>query len=373
MKNLTTKILIYGLLVLALIASVGCTAKPAQTEEPVAPLEQPTTPPEPTVAPEESEPFLGCIVTTGAGVNDKGFNQQAYEGLLEAQNEYGIEIKFLEPKAQSEYEVYINTLLREGCNIVATVGYEFGDNTKLAAEANPDKLFTIVDFAYDPTIPNIKGQVYKVEEVSMLAGYLAAGMSKTGKISTFGGMDIQPVWDWIYGIAAGINYYNEVHGTEVTLIGADPATHTGAFTGDWVDKDKGKQLALNAIQEGADIVIPIAGPAGYGAFAAAQETDTLAIGGDGDQAVLLPEYSDFIIVSMLKNVGVGVKTAVKEAIDGNFDGGTNFVGTLANGGVGLTPFYKFEDKVPADLLAEIEELRLKIVSGEVVVADWIVK
>jgi len=312
---------------------------------------------------------VGLVVDTGS-INDKGFNENAWNGLLAAKQEYDIEAKYLESKAVADFEKNIIAMIREECDLIVTVGFMLGDATKSAAEQYPEQNFAIVDYAYNPVLPNVMGIVFQTQQAAMLGGYLSAGMSESGKIGTFGGQDIPTVWDWIDGLAAGINYFNEVNGASVELLGADPVNKTGAFVGDWTDKDKGKQLALNEIQEGADVIIPIAGPAGFGAFAAAQEMNVFAMGGDVDQSIAKPEYSDILISSMLKRVDNGVKSVVKMAIDGDFKGGL-YVGELSNDGVGLASFHDFEDQVSDKLKSELETLYSDIVAGKVDVAKYI--
>ncbi|MCR4282016.1 MAG: BMP family ABC transporter substrate-binding protein, partial [Bauldia sp.] len=131
--------------------------------------------------------FKACQVTDTGGVDDKGFNQTAWKGAQDAATSLGIEAKLLESKAETDYVPNINAFVAEKCDIIVTVGFLLGDATKAAAEANPGTMFSIVDYAYDPTIPNVLGQVYATNDGAFLAGDLAAGVSKTGIVGTFGG------------------------------------------------------------------------------------------------------------------------------------------------------------------------------------------
>lgn len=322
--------------------------------------------------------FVACEVSDTGGINDKGFNQNAYKGLTDAQAELGIgEPQFLESTADTDYTRNIQTFIDQGCDIIITVGFLLGTATQEAAEANPEQKFAIVDFAYDPPLENVSGIVFKMDEPSMLAGYLAAGMSNTDTVATFGGIQIPPVVDFMQGFSAGVEYWNSQKGEDVQLLGWDAAAGTGSFTGDFSDTAKGAQLAEGFIQEGADVIFAVAGPVGLGAMAAVQdaneglgeEEQVRFIGVDVDQVETAPEYSDILVTSVLKRIDNGVKGAIQAALEGTFEGGVQ-VNTLENEGTGLAPYHEFEEAVPAELTSEIEALQAAIISGEVVPADW---
>ena len=371
-----------GLLVSLAAASIlvaacgaGATPTPAPTAPPT-PVPTEAATPAPTEAPTPAPPSvaLACEVSDTGGIDDKGFNANAWQGMQDAKAAgFAQEVKFLESTAETDYARNINQFISEKCDIITTVGFLLGDATKAAAEANPDQKFSIVDFAYDPTIPNILGLTFQTDEASMLAGYLAAGMSKSGVVGTFGGINIPPVTIFMNGLAAGINYYNKEKGTTVKLLGWDAVKQDGSFTGDFSDKDKGKQLTLGFIQEGADIIVPVAGPVGLGAAAGVQENKAqgvMLIGVDTDQYISAPEYGDVTLTSILKRIDNAVKASVQAAADGSFKGGV-YVGTLANSGVGLAPFHDFDAAVSAELKAAIADLASKISGGTVKVADYL--
>jgi basic membrane protein A len=168
--------------------------------------------------------------------------------------------RFLESQAETDYEANLNSLLGGQCDIIFTIGFLLGDATQAAAEANPDQLFSIVDFAYDPVIENVLGQVYATDEAAFLAGYLAAGMSETEIVGVFGGINIPPVTIFMDGFSWGVDHYNSVHGTNVTVLGWDPVSREGLFTNNFESLDDGRAFAQNLYDEGADIVLPVAGP-----------------------------------------------------------------------------------------------------------------
>jgi basic membrane protein A len=373
--------------VLVAACSSGASPTPAPTTAPTeAPTAAPTAAPTeaPSVAPTEAPSptaapvaFKACQVSDTGGIDDKGFNANAWKGMQDAAAALGVEVKFLESKAETDYERNLQQFIDEKCDMIVTVGFLLGDATKKFAEANPLTEFAIVDYAYDPKIQNVAGLVFQTDEAAMLAGYLAAGMSKSGKIGTFGGINIPPVTIFMNGLAAGINYYNQEKGTKVELLGWDPTANggkgDGTFTGDFSDKDKGKQVTLSFIQEGADIIVPVAGPVGLGAAAAVQENKdngVMLIGVDTDQFVSAPEYGNVTLTSILKRIDNAVANAVKASYDNTFMGGV-YNNTLANEGVGLAPYHDFESAVPADLTSAIDALKAKIISGEVKVSDYL--
>jgi len=311
--------------------------------------------------------FKACQVTDTGGVDDKGFNQTAWKGVQDAVKELGIEGKLLESKSEPDYEPNINSFLGEKCDIIITVGFLLGDATKNAATANPGTKFSIVDFAYDPTIDNVLGQVFNTDEAAFLAGYLAAGVSKSGVVGTFGGINIPPVTIFMDGFYHGVQYYNQQKGASVQVLGWDPATKEGLFTNNFSNLDDGRAFAKNLNDEGADIVMPVAGPVGLGSAALAAElgTDTLKIiGVDIDQYNTDIEHQGVYLTSVEKRMDATVLGAIKAAQDGSFKGGI-IAGTLANNGVGLAPFHDLEAAVPAELKSEIEAIQKGIIDGSI--------
>jgi basic membrane protein A len=309
--------------------------------------------------------FKACQVTDAGGIDDKSFNATAWKGIQDAEAELGIEAKYLESQQQTDYEKNINAFLEEGCDLIVTVGFLLGDATAAAAEANPDQKFSIVDFAYDPTIDNVLGQVFDTDEAAFLAGYLAAGVSKTGKVGTYGGIQIPTVTIFMDGFAMGVDYYNQQNGTNVEVLGWDPAAQTGLFTGNFESLDDGRNLGESLMDEGADVIMPVAGPVGLGTAAAVQERGGVyIIGVDSDWTQTSPQFADITLTSVLKKMDVTTMESIKMAQDDTFAGGV-VVGTLENTGVDLAPFHELDSMVSADLKAELETLRAGIIDGSI--------
>ena len=192
-------------------------------------------------------------------------------------------------------------------------------------------------------------------------------MSKTGILGTFGGINIPPVTIFMDGFVHGANYYNEQKGTNVMVLGWDVEAREGLFTNNFESLDDGRAFAQNLYDEGADIVLPVAGPVGIGSAALADElgTDSLkVIGVDADQTATDPERKHVYLTSIMKRMDSTVFQVVEMAMKGEFEGGL-VVGTLENNGVGLAPFHDFDAAVPAELKAELEAIRAGIIDGSI--------
>lgn len=315
--------------------------------------------------------FLGCMVTDQGGIDDRSFNASAWAGLQAAQDSLGIDAKYVTSKSESDYTPNVNSLVAEDCGIIVTVGFSLGDATRTAANENADEKFTIVD--ENPTndgaaIDNVKPLLFNTAEAAYLAGYLAAGMSETGTVGTFGGIKLPTVAVFMDGFYDGVMKYNEDNGASVKLLGWDKEKQDGLFAGKFDDQTGGKNLTNNLIQQGADIIMPVAGGTGLGAAAAAQESGgkVSIIWVDTDGYESASQYKDVFLTTVEKNIAEAVETATTETVNGQYSN-TPFIGTLANDGVGLAPYHDFESKVPAELTTKIDELKQQIIDGTIVV------
>lgn len=311
--------------------------------------------------------MLACQVTDVGGIDDKSFNQTAFAGLQRAETELGVEIAFLESQDQTDYEPNIQAFVDRGCDIIVTVGFLLGDATKAAADANPDQKFAIVDFAYDPPLDNVSGLIFQTNEAGFLAGYAAASYTQTGTIGTFGGINIGcAVTCFMDGFFAGAMYHNEQKGTDVEVLGWDPKKEDGLFTGDFENQDNGRRITEDLIGQGADVILPVAGPVGFGTTAAVQDSpeDDVVIWVDTDGCVSAEEFCSLYLTSIMKNIDVAVFNAIDSVVNDTFEGGV-FVGTLENDGVGIAPFHEYEDQISDDTKAELDEIRQGIIDGSI--------
>ncbi len=325
-----------------------------------------------------SAKFLGCMVTDTGGIDDRSFNASSWAGMqAAAAANSNISVKYLQSTTQSDYIPNINTFLGEKCGIIVTVGFLMGPATEAAAKAHPSQKFAIVDCSYASGCltgtkePNIDQLTYNTVQDGFLGGYLAAGMTKTGKVATFGGEDFGTVTIYMDGFWDGVQYYNSKHGTHVQVLGWNEQTQKGSFTGDFTNQTKGETLTQTFISEGADIIFPVAGNVGLGAAKAVQDADAAAgsqkvnmFWVDTDGCTSAPQYCKYFITSVTKGIVPSVSTAVLSAASGTFKGGT-YVGTLTNGGAVLSPYHDFVSQVPATLQNELKQVQAGIENGSI--------
>jgi len=352
---------------MALVAGLACLALTACGERGGSDdaSDEPSTT-ETSSAPAESHPdFKACMVSDSGGFDDKSFNQTSHDGLLNAKENLGIQTGEVESQSDTEYADNINELVKQSCNQITTVGFLLGDATEAAAKKNPNVDFAIIDYAYEKPAPNLKGLTFDTAQPSFLAGYLAAAESESGTVGTFGGLNIPTVTIFMEGFRKGVEQYNEDEGADVQLLGWNGKD--GSFTEDFEDKTKGQSAAEQMIQQGADIIFPVAGPAGLGGLQAAKDAGARAIWVDTDGCVSAAEYCDILLTSVVKGMDVAVEEAIKESIDGSFNNEL-YVGTLENGGVGLAEYHDQDGEIDQDVKDKIEELKSQIIDGSLSVS-----
>jgi basic membrane protein A len=325
------------------------------------------------------EAFKVGFVTDTGGINDDSFNETQWNGILMAVEEYpNIEAQYIQSDEATQYEPNLTEFASQGYDLVIAAGFLLTSDLAKVAVAYPDINFVLFDDVYPNSfavpegelgnaecIPNVRGSAYRTDNAAFLAGYLSAGMTKTGKLGYFGGIPIPTVTIFGVGFQAGMEHYNEVHGTDVELIGWDNETGEGLFTFDFEDLTKGKESTESLFDEGADIFIPVGGPIGIPGFDVARERGGYGIWVDTDGYYSLEGVQDVLLTSVQKKMDITMRDIVIDAYEGNFVGCENYVGTMPNDGVGLAPYHDLEDMVPADLAAEVEDLAEKIKSGEI--------
>ena len=350
------------------------TTTAAATTTTAAPTTTTTLPPPP---PEAS--VLACQVSDTGGIDDKSFNETAWNGALRAQDELqNVTVEFLESQAATDFRPNIDSFIAQGCDVITTVGFLLADDTGAAAIDNPDQRFAIIDFPVGPFAPwlidedagtftqNVRGINFQTDEAAFLAGYLAAGTSETGVVGTFGGINIPPVTIFMNGFVNGVNHWNDVNDGAVQVIGWSVEDQDGLFTGNFESLDDGRAFGQNLLDEGADVILPVAGPVGLGTAAVCQETGAcLMIGVDADQFFSAPDFADVWLTSIQKNMDVAVFNTIQNVLVlGSL--GNQYNGTLANGGVGLAPVH--DVPYPEGMEAELAQLEADIIAGTVSVS-----
>lgn len=290
------------------------------------------------------------LVTDIGGLNDRGFNQLAAKGLEDAKNELGVETRVLESKSDADYIPNLSELAEGGYDLIISVGFLMTEATAEAANAFPETKFAIVDSAFDPPIENAQGLLFKEQETGYLVGYMAGLTTKTGTVSSVGGQKIPPVDRFIAGFKKGATDSNP----DVKVL--------NAYSQDFVDQAKCKEVALDQISKGSDVVFQVAGGCGLGALDAAKEKNVWGIGVDADQAFL----GEHVLTSALKRVDVAVFKTIQSVVDGGFEGGGVTSFGLAEDGVGLG---KTSPNAPADAVEETKAQIEKVVAGQVEIPE----
>ena len=350
----------------------GCGAPPEEGESNAGGESQVST--DPNVG-SDNEDYLACIVSDEGGFDDRSFNQSSYEGLKAAEAEYGITIREAESQEPGDFTPNVNSMVEAGCDSIFGVGYMLGDTIKPIAEKESDIHFFGVDVTDTGFSDNVQNLTYDTAQAAFLAGYLAAGMSETGTVATYGGMEIPTVTIFMEGFAEGVEHYNQEKGEDVKVLGWDNEAKTGSFIGNFSNQAAGKTNTANFINEGADIIMPVAGPVGLGTLDAVEEAGedkgvkVIWVDSDGYEST---DKGQLILTSVMKNMGQSVTDVIAEDLKGEFTH-EPYLGTLENQGVGLAPFHDLDGEVSDELKQEIDALKQDIIDGEVTVESSIDK
>lgn len=294
---------------------------------------------------------IGVVFDSG-GLGDKSFNDSAWAGVQRAKKEFDIEERHVESKSLKDVETNLATLAEQGCDIVFAIGINQKESLEKVAPQYPETKFAIVDAEPNPSLglTNVRSLKFKEEEGSFLAGYLAGLVTKTNKIGFVGGQEIPLIKKFYSGYVAGARTANP----DIVIMPAK-------YTGDWVNVDLAKAAASLLFDQGADIVYHAAGRAGLGVLDAAKEKKKFGIGVDSNQDDVAPGH---VLTSMVKRVDEAVYSTIRDLYAGNFTAGVE-VYDLKEGGVGLTEMQFTRDQVGPEVLAKVDEIKEKIISGEI--------
>jgi basic membrane protein A len=307
---------------------------------------------------------VGLVFDVG-GLGDKSFNDAAYLGLLEAQQKLQAEIVYLEPAEVADREAGLRRLAQSGFDLMFGIGFIFTDDLAVLAREYPAQKFAGVDYtiSYDeqgrpiPPPENLSALKFKEEEGSCLIGAICALTSKTGKIGFLGGMDIPLIHKFETGFKFGAKLVKP--GIEILT------AYAGVTPEAFKDPAKGKELSLGMYDSGADIIYHASGSTGLGLFEAAEIKDRLAVGVDADQWDEMPGH---ILTSMIKRVDVAVFSTVRDCQQGVFKGGIRDLG-LKEDSVGYVYNDQNRGLIPAGVIERVEEIKRRIVGGELAVPD----
>jgi basic membrane protein A and related proteins len=302
-----------------------------------------------------------CLALDTGGINDKSFNQLSFEGAKIAKTKgWASSAEYL--PAGKSYDENVKKFVDKKCTLIIGIGYLVADAITASAKANPGIKYAIVDGSSGGS--NLKGLNFNTNENSFLAGYMAAGYSKTGVVATYGGAPIPPVTIFMEGFAKGVEYYNDVKGKSVKVLGWDTKTQNGTFVGDFSNQVKAKELSVAFEAQKADIIFPVGGALVVGTVEnSLKSKKSVALWVDADAKLAAPKYQSVVMISVLKGLSEGVQAVIKQAYDGKFTNAP-YVGTLKNKGVGLSPLYgKFKTAIPASLQKEVNDLAKDIAGG----------
>jgi len=303
-----------------------------------------------------------CVALDTGGINDKSFNELSYAGAKSAKAKgYASSVEYL--PAGKSYDENVKKFVDKKCTVIVGVGYALGDAVTASAKANPGIKYIMVDYGSGGA--NVKGLTYNTDENSFLAGYMAAGYSKTGVVATYGGAPYPTVTIFMQGFAKGVEYYNDVNDKSVKVLGWDPAKQTGSFVGDFSNQVKAKELSVAFEAQKADVIFPVGGSLVVGTVEnSLVSKKSVALWVDADGHLAAPKYDSVVMLSVLKGLQVSVELAIKSVYDGTFNN-TVYVGTLKNKGVSISPLYgKFKSTlISKKLQAEVADLATNIANG----------
>ncbi len=292
-------------------------------------------------------PLVGIVFDSG-GIGDKSFNDSANAGIQRAETELGTTSKKVDSKSAKDYETNLTALADQGCKVIFAVGFAQKDALAAVAPKYPEIKFAIIDDSLD--LPNVRSLRFAEEQGSFLAGFLAGKMSKTGKIGFLGGQTTPLIKKFESGYIAGAKTANP----KIEVL---PAKYIES----WDDTGLAKTSASFLFLSGADIVYHAAGRAGLGVIAAAKDAGKYAIGVDSDQDAEAPGS---VLTSMIKHVDNAVFATIKDVKDNAFKPGTTYYDLKADG-VGLSEMKYTKDKIPADVLKQLDEIKKKIIDGTI--------
>lgn len=315
--------------------------------------------------------FKACLAAFPGSLDDHSMNQVAWEGFNRAANNLGVGIDYALPPDWETDSLFntLESLRSKDCGLIIAGGFPYTEALAMAARANPSQAYALLDATLDTDYPNVRTSLFRMEEPSYLAGYLAAGMSRTGRVGTYGGMQIPPVTAFMDGFYQGVLAYNKDAKTSVQVIGWNMITQTGEFSGDFSDAEKGKEIGIEFLQQGIDVIFPVAGPVGSGTLDLVSSTngDAMIIGVDVDWTLLYPDQAESILASVVKHYDSFAFESIQQAQMGAFTNG-KWIGTLANNGVGLVINPVYEASIPVQLNTWLNLKTTQIKSGGITIS-----
>lgn len=300
---------------------------------------------------EDDGRFFTGMITDGGGVNDQSFQESAWKGMQEFSNQTGAKVKYIECPQASDYMINIDKFADEKADLIWGIGYKLADVIKQAALTNPELKYAIADYSFgENTLENVTGVVFRSEESSFLAGYIAALTTKTDTVGFVGGIRGMVIDQFEYGYRAGVAYAGKRLGKNINV--------KVQYAESFVDAAKCKAIAIKMFDE-CDVIFHAAGGGGVGIIEAAKETGRWAIGADMDQSKLAPKN---VLTSAIKDVGKAIILVAKRTMNGENLGGKSFSFGIKEGCVGIPE----HNPNLSDLVSQkVKSLQEKICNGEI--------
>jgi ABC-type transport system substrate-binding protein len=311
-----------------------------------------------------------CLVADSGGFDDAGFNAGALAGAQHAARKLHVELDSVAAETNAELPGLVAGFVEGGdCDVIIGIGFRVGDAMAPFVDDNPEQLFSVVDFAFVSDSDNAASVLFRVDEPSFLAGYVAAGISGTGRVGVYGGWDLPAVTLFMDGYALGVEYYNAQYGTDVEVLGWDPDTRSGVFTFDFNDPAAGRAVTHDLFDQGADTVFAVAGLSGEGSLDAAAERKAAGemvrvIEPDVDWFDAYGDPARVLLTSVLKNTDVAVYHQIEAFVDGTWTAGPVWE-DLATDGVGLAKYHQTNNQVPDSIREDLKPIRSGIIDGTI--------
>lgn len=296
----------------------------------------------------KNENYSIALITDVAGVNDQSFNQSAWEGLQRAQEELGVEVKYLESKQDADYLTNVETLVDEEADLIIGVGSKLAPTIEEAAKNYPNQKFVIVDETFETIPSNVEAVLFNAEQSAYLVGLIAGQITKTNNVGFIGGMKIEVIDTFKYGYMSGVKSVNPTCEIQTQ------------YANSFSDQAKGKAIANQMMSNKADVIFIAGGDVGTGAIEAIKEEGKYAIGVDRDQSNLAP---DNVLTSAIKRVDIGIYETVKDFIEGKFEGGSQTIYGLEENAVGIPD--STSKLVSQDILDYVNEEMKKLQNNEI--------
>jgi basic membrane protein A len=312
-----------------------------------------------------------CLALDTGGVDDKSFNAASWAGAQSVKSA-SVSVEYLPAASSADYAGNIKKFVDKKCNVIIGVGFAISSAIVASAKANPTIKYAVVDdaaldcnadYSVCNPVANVKGLTFATQEAAFLAGYVAAGSSKTGVVATYGGAPYPTVTCFMSGFKQGVEYFNTKNKKTVKVLGWDGKN--GEFIGDFQNTAKALQTSKNFEQAGADVILPVAG--GLGAVTAQNSIDSkksLTIWVDTDGYVSANKYKSVLLTSVMKGLGESVAAAISETAKGKFTNAA-YVGTLKNGGTKIARYHDQAKRVPSKVQNEVRTIANDIIAGKI--------